>query len=422
MTWRNRIFTEIKLTSPAGTIYSAKWQGGSRDTEKSLGVFKAPGIGGSIVQDLDRAAVTYGLTLFFDGPEHDITADRFFQECGSTRGVWDVIHPVKGRLKLQLVSYSEAIEPVSNSNITTVTTEWIEPRLPAISISSERARAQTKTSIQAFNEVGGLQFTKELILVTFENISRVITATTRMVDTYNQTLRTLVDQTVGVKNQIDVIQAQIFNTINATVINADVLSGQIVNMIQIPAQVAENVQESTALYYNFINQLLSINSEFKIDPNVLDEISINDALINELTVISSLGAISDIIVSGELITRRQTLNIIDESNNNFFGIVNNLDEYQEKFLGEYFSQSESYNSSIEMISQTHRYLIISAFDLKIEKRITLDRPKSPVFVTIEQYGDLGENDENLDFFLSSNTLKANDIMLLQSGREVLVYL
>jgi hypothetical protein len=422
MTWKDRIFSEIKFTSPAGTVYTAKWRGGSRNTEKSLGIFKAPGIQGSIVQDLDIAAISYELTVFFDGPDHDLIADRFFQECGATRGIWEVIHPVKGRLNLQLVSYTELVDPVENGNITTFSTDWIEPKISAVTSSSEGARAQTAETIDSLNETSSFQFVKEIVLVSFENSAQVINATTRALDVYNQTLRTLIDKSVDVKNQIDTIQTQIISTVNAPIINTEILTGQIINMVQIPVQASEDIQESIALYYNFIDQLLSVNSGLKVDPNVLDNASINEILVNEIYVVSSLGAISDIIVNGELATRKQTVDLMNESNDRFIRIVDNLDEYQERFAGEYFSQSESYNSNVEMLSQTHRYLIISAFDLKIEKRITLDRPKTPAFITIEQYGSLGKNDENLDFLIESNVLKANDILLLQPGKEVLIYI
>ena len=42
-------------------------------------------------------------------------------------------------------------------------------------------------------------------------------------------------------------------------------------------------------------------------------------------------------------------------------------------------------------------------------------------ITIDEYGELGDNDINYDLFISSNNLKGNDILLLEAGREVVVY-
>lgn len=421
MTWKERTFTEITFTSPVGTTYVAKWRGGSRDAEKSLGIFKAPGVPGSIVQDLERAAITYDLTIHFDGIDHDVIAGRFFTECGATRGVWDVIHPVKGRLKLQLVSYSEVMEPVSNANITTVITEWIEPNILEGTVSAETVRAGALEGITNLNDSGAFQFVKDLATDTFESVVHIISSATGVIDVYNRTLFSIVRYDAELKAQIEAIQAQIISNINAPVINTTVLAGQFQNLIQLPARVVENIEGTTALYNEFLNRVLSLRSDLTVDPNVLTAASRNEVLVNEISTVSALGAITDVIIDGELTTRKQTIEIINGLNTTFQTVTNALDEHQEALTGEYFSQSESYSDSINMLANAVRYLIISSFDLKIEKRVTLDRPKTPAFITIEQYGALGENDQTYDFFLTSNALKANDILLLPPGREVLIY-
>ena len=110
----------------------------------------------------------------------------------------------------------------------------------------------------------------------------------------------------------------------------------------------------------------------------------------------------------------------------FDEITARLDAVQDDFKDspietQYFSQSSSYASAAKMIGNTVRFLLIQAYDLAIEKRFTLDVPKAPIQIVIEEYGSLGENDVNLDLFISANGLKGDDILYLPAGREVLTY-
>ena len=121
MSYQDRLQPQITLTSPSGLVFTAKWIGNARSQEKDLGIFKTPGVKGVKIQDLELGATTYPLTIYFDGPDNDLDSEKFVVALAE-RGSWQVIHPLKGEKSLQLVSYSEAVQPVTSGNITTITT------------------------------------------------------------------------------------------------------------------------------------------------------------------------------------------------------------------------------------------------------------------------------------------------------------
>jgi len=88
---------------------------------------------------------------------------------------------------------------------------------------------------------------------------------------------------------------------------------------------------------------------------------------------------------------------------------------------QYFSQSASFSDSLGLIAQAAQFLLLKSFDLAVEKRFNLKTDEAPIFTTIKEYGTLGEGDANFDFFIETNNLKGNDILLMKSGREVVVY-
>jgi len=116
----------ITFYSPEGKVFEAKWRGDRRELEKMIGKHSFPGRNGSIVQDLGSHAATYPLTIFFDGPDHDLWASAFF-EAIKERGPWEVDHPVYGGIELQPISVAETTDPIESGNVTELTTQWIEP-------------------------------------------------------------------------------------------------------------------------------------------------------------------------------------------------------------------------------------------------------------------------------------------------------
>lgn len=427
MSWKDRVYPEIKLISPTGIEYIASWRGGPRDAERALGVFKSPSISGAIVQDLERGAITYTLTLMFSGEDHDLVVENFFKECGSTKGIWEVIHPVKGRLNLQLISYSEAIEPVLSGNVTIVTTDWIEPRLPEITINAALVKSQTFDNILELNAVEAEQFKEQISQDTFEEQAGIRSRVQKVLDIYLVTMDSLIKRTAEIQARINYIRKQIIENIVAPVIVIDRLAGQIQNLIQIPVKATDNIENAIALYKKFILSTISISPEGIVNPFILEVLTRNQAFIDEIFLLSTLGSVMNITVSGKLTTRSQTISISNEVIQQFETVVDILDQYQEFFEikladAQYFSQSKSYNRCNDMLASTLRYLILASFNLKIEKLIILKEPKPPVFIAQEEYGRIGENDDSLNFLIKSNKLSGNDILLLPAGRELKIYL
>ena len=126
MTWQDRIAQQIKLTSPDGDVFEALWRGNELSFDKKLAIFEYPQVKGTGVQDLGVTGTRYPLTILFEGSDNDTESARFLASC-KQKGRWDIVHPVLGRLRLQLSTVRAAIDPVESGNLTVVITEWIDP-------------------------------------------------------------------------------------------------------------------------------------------------------------------------------------------------------------------------------------------------------------------------------------------------------
>ena len=419
MTWRDRLRETVKLTSPEGNIFEAKWQGNSRSKDKKLGLFEFPKVKGTKVQDLDIGSTKYPLTIFFDGENNDQESDRFFKACDE-RGAWNVVHPVRGALDLQLISVTENIQPVESGNVTQFDLEWIEPLEDSEVSSLFQQRSTIDSQIDEVNSAASDQIDGNILQKTAAQVAAFEATVSSVVSAVEKFLAPIYELQSEVNAQILSVKRGVNSLLAAPVLDVVSIAGQIQTLVQLPALAIADINSRVDAYQNFINAALTFS------PETAQTKDRNIVAVQELALTSGLAAISFVSSTGELASRLQAIELIEANAELFKNITDTLDGTQELFKdeiidGQYFSQSESYSDALLMISQTIAYLLRSAFDLSIEKRFVLEKMRAPIEITISEYGDLGENDINFDLFIESNSLKGNEILILPEGREVLVY-
>lgn len=419
MTWKNRTAPNITLTSPSGAEFVALWADNQRTISKKLGVFELPDKVGAVVQDLEVGAYRHTIPVFFDGSNHDIEAERFMVACAE-RGEWSVNHPTKGILILQLISVSERIAPVENGNFTQIDTEWIEPKDEQSTLTPSDLSQRIRAGINASNETA----TEQLLF--FEKQDKAIQTaiieieTITLINIVNNKLSTLYNRDPDVSSQVLSVQYGIRQTISADIIDLEVLAAQIQTMFTLPLQASNDlgrIVDYTSAILNIINS--GGPSEATLQQR-------NLICIKELALVSIITAMAEIAITSDVDIRTQSLSLIGDITVNFNAIVDFLDSGQEVFSTSdidytYFSQSSSFSDTLGLITNANQYLLIQAFNLAIEKRFLLKQDEAPIFTTIKEYGGLGDDDSRFDFFISTNGLKGNDILLMKSGREVIVY-
>lgn len=152
----------------------------------------------------------------------------------------------------------------------------------------------------------------------------------------------------------------------------------------------------------------------------------NNAIAVELALTALLIAIAVIIIASQFSSRSEIVTTIEKTTEIFNNTVAIIEEKQEEFSDldidfQYFSQTSTYTTLINLYTQSLQYLFAQFYQLSAEKIITIQKNRSPIEITVTEYGTLGENDENYNLFLQSNGLTGDEILLLPAGREVVVY-
>ncbi len=420
MTYLDRIQKQITLISPSGQVFNAKWSGDARSGEKQLGIFKTPGVKGIKTQDLEIGAIDYPLTFFFDGPDNDLISNDFMTACAEL-GEWTVEHPVHGSKVLQIVSFSEAVQPISSGNVTQFTTVWFEATEDSGTISAAQFASLTKAQVSVLNETATEQLNDVVSLDTADKAGKFRTSVNNTVKAFDNTLKPITDTVSEVQAQASSIKRGIDVAIAETPIDVIGVAGQIQALIGLPNLVVTDITSKIDTYRRFIDFI------FNDSPTVPSQSGINTVAVMEVSQTAALGSISVASVSTGLDSRQSVIDNLNANIDLFKTVIEGLDDVQEVYSEQllsrsYFSQSQSFSDAARMVGLTLAYLIKSAFDLSVEKRIILTKEENPVMVAMREYGGPGDGDENINLFYSSNGLTGQETLLMPVGKEVVVYL
>jgi prophage DNA circulation protein len=450
--WDDRLASSIKLESPEGSSFSAKWIGSPRSITKKLGVFELPKVKGNIVQDMDTNSATYSLTFFFDGKNNDKEANRFFAVC-KERGEWTITHPVHGEFGLQLVSATEDDQPILNGNFTQITSEWIEPIDPA-TLKTKRELAGIIDGLKEDLNISAAQEFANKIKAGTEALQDAIQDAVDIVEGVSEKvfdpLNTVLD---SVDSTFNALQNGINDVLNATVLEARKLAGKTQNLIQTPLLAVNSLKARLDIYDDasdgFFGALPSGTLDTDINKAAVGELALMSVIagnakiatsgVNQPTKAAIPALVDDTIkpqiiepvppssASGGLATRAQAVETAATLAASFSKINTRLQQVQQQFQDndidqQYFTQTQTYALATQITNTAIQFLLVAAFDLKVERRFVLTEPRCPYEIACTEYNGPGVNDANYDLFIESNNLKGDDIILLPAGREIVVYL
>lgn len=415
-TWRDRLSATIRLTSPDGTGFEAKWRGDPRSGEKRLGIFSGPHWSGNVVQDLGVEADRYTFTIYFEGVDHDIFAGYFHEAC-KQRGTWTIVHPVHGTVELNLVRWTCNDDPTESGNVTQIDTEWVEPLNPQ-TLKTARQMAGIVDSLLVDYYVASTMWYEETVYDdTFGEQQACGQTADRLATAAESDLGDLARGNSDVRSAYNASVDGLADAVSSDTFSAASIASNLRGIIQAPALGSTDIEESLAAYSAYIDAVIET-----LPSGLPSNRAANKLATCESALDSALGAVCRVVTTGKLTTRAQAIAAAQSIAEMLSRVTSALDDAAELFNGrridrQYFSQAATYQAAVSAISKAVEYLLTAAFDLAVEKRFTLDRPKAPIGIVIEQYGD----ESRLDEFIATNSLRGIEILVLPAGREVVVY-
>jgi len=429
--WRTRTSPVMTLISPFGETYTPKWAGDSISMTKHVQRDGFPLIAGEYGKDLGGTSSDFNSTIYFDGLNCDLFAAAFEAACTQV-GYWQMVHPVKGYKRVLLVSIKQDNDPIKSGGVVSFETVWFQgfelielgyvtslaALVAGLSDVSVPVVATAFDTSLLMNGMGAVLAVGGMAQIVSQITYAAVNGTSWLVSVSSSFAEIAKDKWDNSNNDLDeaIAQAQEDEANFDAVAISTAMSGMLM---------------ATAYGNEDTNKVLN-NMETAVDGMIAALPSGTFTGILEMNRAYTLQtAMEGAIIAacygtsyGVRTTRRQAIDASTRLTTLWESIVEALDGVAAAFEGnradrQYYSQTETYATIHNLVSQTKKMLGQQIYDLAIEKVFTLEEDKTPIRICFEEFKEKGE--DYIDLFIEWNELEGDDILLLQAGREVKVY-
>lgn len=418
----------VMLVSPMGVVIEAKWADDERGYEKSVQRDRYPLLHGETAIDFGGSADAYDMTLIFDGPLCDLAAAKFF-EAAKQIGPWSVTHPVHGFVQLQLLSLRQRVTPVSSGGRWEIETHWMEPLDPLTMMTMRQLAglvdaalaAVTTASVGSFSAVPMADYGSIGSVVQVANAAsaaaNAVAEQLYYIAAVSASLAIAKDQVADAQANLDAalasVQASTADYDPTTIANA------LVGLVQAPILSCADPTTAIRLMGTAVDNFITMI------PSTTKREDLAKCATIEVLLDAALGGACLSVTMGGLDTRVQAVAAARALVQMLQDVTQAMDDVYDAFATafrpdhRYYAQTDSYEKLSILVSNCVDYLFRLAFDLRVEKRIVLERDKTPIQICAEEYGAKAE--DNLDAFIGWNQLTGDDVLILGQSREVVLY-
>lgn len=440
MSWQDRL-REAAYRSPNGTRTVFTFQDVSRVAEKKTSAFDFPDADGTLVQDLGRKGRRYPLRVIFAGDNHDLSADAFEQAL-LERGAGVLEHPRYGQV--DVVPFGEITQRddlKTRANQTVIEVVFWATIGTAYPTGQNDGAAEALAAVDLYTAAASGQLEDALRLDTqFEEVT-FRDQWGGFLDNVESALAEVAEVQEDIARQFNDIGDSINRGLDVLIAEPLTLAFQTLALIKAPARAAAQIEARLNAYGDLASSIVngssnrigtgSAGSPQTVRPTN-DGRAANELASREVfargAIAGSVTATMDAAQSpegeGGYSTQPQAIAAAEQLLDQFEQVTGWADSNYRELDGTgigglpVVDTGAGYRQLQKAVALAAGVLVQLAFNLRQERRITLDRARSLYDFVGEYYGDI---DANLDFFINSNDLTGSEILELPKGRTVVVY-
>jgi uncharacterized protein YdbL (DUF1318 family) len=227
----------------------------------------------------------------------------------------------------------------------------------------------------------------------------------------------------SVNARITAIQAQINELTNEAYMDIAAIAGGVIELIEAPDLMLNSLSSKIAMFVSLGNRIITDL------PNAATHTwdTITAAFTGQLFLNAITAAMGQAVISDMPETRREALSVLAEYRRFTAEAQAALDRVAELTAGsrienQFVARASSGEAVATLNAAVARYLMGAMYDLKIERRMVLERPRAPLEIAITEYKASGEQaDYFYELFCRTNGLHGRELLLLPAGTEVVIY-
>lgn len=414
MSWQDRI-QEAAYTSPSGERFTFDFEDVRTTVEKRTSAFEFPDVDGTYVQDLGRAGRRFPLRMFFWGDNCDTDAEAL-DAALLERGQGKLEHPMYGTFDVVpfgMITRRDDLKTSANQAVLEVT--FYETTGTAYPTGQADPLAAVEEAIEEAQEQAAEQFSEAADLAGAIEKATLKSQIGALIDKATGALGPIANTVASVERKFNAIKDSINGGIDLLIGKPLTLGFQVSQLLLVPSQAIANVTARLSAYRDLARSLIS--GDGAIAAPGLDSRNANEFHARDLFASNYVTASVASVVANTFATKPEALAAAET----LFELLDDVTEWRDsnfESLGE-IDPGGAYQKVQEAVALAAGFLVQISFTLRQERRVVLDRARTPIELVSELYGEI---DEQLDFFISSNDLTGSEILEIPEGREVVYYI
>ncbi len=407
MAWNERI-REAAYTSPSGTRLLFSYENVAMSVDKKTAAFDFPDANGTYIQDLGHTGRKYALRMFFWGNDYDLEADAF-EAALLEQGTGKLEHPIYGTknvVPFGSIKRRDDLKTAANQAVLELvfweTTDVVYPT------SQTDPAGSVLSAVSEYNEAAAAEFEEKTDIDSATEQATFKNTYTAQLDKAKTGLQSIADTQENVRKQFNAVNSSINNSIDVLVGQPLTLAFQTATMLQAPARAVTNISARLSAYVALTASITSGDGAIKANSNDFH----TDDLYASTYVTGSVLS----VVNNRFETKTDALAAADEILNQFSDVATWRDDNYQALGG--VDTGSAYQQLQEAVALAAGFLVEISFSLKQERSIVLTRPRTIIDLVAELYGSI---DDQLDFFIDTNSLTGSEILEVPRGREIVYY-
>lgn len=380
---------------------------------------------GTLVQNFGLGEVGFPLQIIFSGTDHDQIASNFEASLRIVGSLF-LEHPVYGNFDVVIESYTRSDPVKSAANQTIFDTVMTQTIIPAAPVPTAEGRSTIIADADQF-----IEDSAEVFVPNYDALADKATSKTRIlaeISSISNQFKSIIEDVQEINDAF--IEAEDFITDNIDELLTDppALGSAIQTLIRIPSRSTANVSTRIAAYLTFL-------SDNQIVPEGFGADLFNQRLEKQMFTTSLLnsGAESALFADDDFITKSDAIGAASDILDAYRQLQQYLDTEEQSALTDALNIRYTVDNIIaggikSISSLTAGQLVQISFSLKQERIIVLANEETLIPLVHRLYGGKIDDDvdvnvpiSKIDFFIQTNELTPDEIVIMSPGREIKYY-
>lgn len=398
MSFEDRLQT-ASYVSPGGTTILFDYTLLTQTVERRTTAYEFPDVDATYIQDLGSSSRRFSWRIYLAGEDYDLAADEF-DEALKERGPGILNHPQRGAIRVvpfgEITRRDDLVAAAGQAvyEISFFETTGLEflPIDEAPTYTGEDYRQQAAADFEDYTE-----------LDTATQQAQEKNEFLQLVNTVEETLKPIAETVQNVRRSFDRVLTSILTGADVLLGAPATLAAQVQQLIAIPAEAAQLLENKINGYLNLIDTVLSGGPP-------------KDANDLQLRALFSGAALSAAVASAttDTYTTRgqavETAAVLLE----YFDAIGAWRDLRPSTVDDIGSD---YAELLEQTAAGAAEILRGSFNLAQERAVILDRDKTIVELTYQFY----QTEEKLDQLINTNQLTGSEILLVPRGRRLVYY-